>query len=64
MLTFDQYLTPDTLEEALWLWRDAPEGTRLIAGATDILPWAREGRAGDVHLPALIDVTKIQRREA
>jgi len=60
MLTFDQYLTPDTLEEALRLWRDAPEGARLIAGATDIVPWAREGRAGDVHLPLLIDVTKIQ----
>src|SRR5690606_14085804 len=60
MLTCDQYLTPDTLEEALRLWREAPEGARLVAGATDIFPWAREGCAGDVHLPAMIDVTKIE----
>ena len=32
---------------------------RLIAGATDLLPWAREGRAGDVHIPVLIDVARI-----
>ena len=32
---------------------------RLIAGATDILPWAREGRAGDVDIPVLIDITRI-----
>lgn len=59
MLNCDQYLMPKTLEEALALWRDAPEGSRLIAGATDILPWAREGRAGDVHLPAMIDVSRV-----
>ncbi|MGE0846802.1 MAG: xanthine dehydrogenase family protein subunit M [Flavobacteriaceae bacterium] len=59
MLNCDQYLMPNTLEEALALWRDAPEGSRLIAGATDILPWAREGRAGDVHLPAMIDVSRV-----
>jgi xanthine dehydrogenase FAD-binding subunit len=32
---------------------------RLIAGATDMFPWAREGRAGDVSIPALIDVSRI-----
>jgi carbon-monoxide dehydrogenase medium subunit/xanthine dehydrogenase FAD-binding subunit len=32
---------------------------RIVAGATDTLPWAREGRAGDVHIPALIDISKI-----
>ena len=32
---------------------------RIVAGATDTLPWAREGRAGDVHIPVLIDVAKI-----
>ena len=30
-----------------------------MAGATDILPWAREGRAGDVHLPAMIDLSRV-----
>ncbi|MFY0690502.1 MAG: FAD binding domain-containing protein [Paracoccaceae bacterium] len=59
MLTCDSYHMPTGLEEALTIWASAPEGSRLVSGATDILPWAREGRAGDVHLPALIDVTRI-----
>lgn len=59
MLTCDTYHMPTSLEEALTLWVCAPEGSRLISGGTDILPWARDGRAGDVHLPALIDVTRI-----
>jgi carbon-monoxide dehydrogenase medium subunit/xanthine dehydrogenase FAD-binding subunit len=32
---------------------------RIVAGATDTLPWAREGRAGDVDIPVLIDVSRI-----
>lgn len=60
MLIYDEYHLPTSLEEALALWADAPEGSRLVSGATDILPWARDGRAGDVHLPALIDVTRIE----
>jgi xanthine dehydrogenase FAD-binding subunit len=60
MLTYDAYHLPVTLEEGLSLWAGAPEGSRLVSGATDILPWARDGRAGDVHLPALIDVTRIE----
>jgi carbon-monoxide dehydrogenase medium subunit/xanthine dehydrogenase FAD-binding subunit len=59
MLTYDDYLTPISLGEALQLWRDAAPGAKLVAGATDILPWAREGRAGDVHLPALIDLSRV-----
>lgn len=60
MLTCDTYLMPKTLAEALIAWRDAPEGSRLVAGATDILPWAREGRAGDVHLPMMVDVSRVE----
>ncbi len=60
MLTCDKYLMPTTLKEALELWSAAPEGSRLVAGATDILPWAREGRAGDVYLPAMIDLSRVQ----
>ncbi|WP_088347692.1 MULTISPECIES: FAD binding domain-containing protein [Rhodomicrobium] len=60
MLTCDHYLMPTSLEEALMLWRGAPSGSRLVAGATDILPWAREGRAGDVHLPSLIDLSRVK----
>ena len=58
MLTFDQYLTPTTLEGAFDALESIP-GARVVAGAPDLLPWAREGRAGDVHLPALVDVTRI-----
>ncbi|MHA6345388.1 FAD binding domain-containing protein [Roseivivax sp. CAU 1761] len=59
MLTCDTYHLPRSLAEALRLWRDAAPGSRLVSGATDILPWAREGRAGDVHVPELVDVTKV-----
>ena len=59
MLFCDAYQTPTTLDEAFDLI-DAHRGRyRLIAGATDLLPWAREGRAGDVHIPTLIDVSRI-----
>jgi xanthine dehydrogenase FAD-binding subunit len=60
MLTCDQYHMPETLKEALSLWTNAPSGSRLLAGATDILPWAREGRAGDVHLPLIVDISRVQ----
>jgi xanthine dehydrogenase FAD-binding subunit len=58
VLTFDHYLTPATLEDAFDALERIP-GARIVAGATDLLPWAREGRAGDVHLPALVDVSRI-----
>jgi carbon-monoxide dehydrogenase medium subunit/xanthine dehydrogenase FAD-binding subunit len=59
MLTCDDYLTPGSLDE-VFAAMDANRGRyRIVAGATDTLPWAREGRAGDVHIPALIDVSKI-----
>lgn len=39
---------------------DAHSGRyRLVAGCTDILPWARPARAGDVHNPALIDLGRV-----
>lgn len=59
MLSCDRYEMPATLAEALALWESAPEGSRLVAGATDILPWAREGRAGDVRLPLAIDLSRV-----
>ncbi len=60
MLTCDLYHMPDDLAEALRLFAEAPAGARLVAGATDLLPWAREGRAGDVHLPVMIDLSRIK----
>lgn len=41
------------------LWQSAPSGSRVVAGATDLLPWAREGRAGDVHLPSMVDLSRV-----
>lgn len=59
MLLCDTYLTPASLDEAFAMMAEHRGGYRVVAGATDTLPWAREGRAGDVHVSALIDVTKI-----
>lgn len=59
MLTCNEYLTPKSLDEAFAAMAANPGRYRIIAGATDTYPWAREGRAGDVEIPVLIDVTKI-----
>ena len=59
MLTCDEYLTPRSFDEAFAAMEHHRGRYRLVAGATDILPWAREGRAGDVDIPVLIDITKI-----
>jgi carbon-monoxide dehydrogenase medium subunit/xanthine dehydrogenase FAD-binding subunit len=59
MLLCDEYLTPVSLDEAFNLIEANRGRCRLIAGATDLLPWAREGRAGDVHIPVLIDIARI-----
>ena len=59
MLTCDEYITPASLDEAFDAMAAHRGRYRIVAGATDTLPWAREGRAGDVHIPVLIDVTKI-----
>lgn len=59
MLLCDEYLTAKTLDEAFSAM-DAHRGRyKLVAGATDIYPWAREGRAGDVEIPVLIDIASI-----
>lgn len=59
MLTCDDYLSPATLDAAFDAMAAYAGRYRLIAGATDILPWAREGRAGDVHIPVMIDIAGI-----
>jgi carbon-monoxide dehydrogenase medium subunit/xanthine dehydrogenase FAD-binding subunit len=59
MLLCDQYLVPKTLAEAFSAMREHRGRSRVVAGCTDILPWAREGRAGDVEIPVLIDISKI-----
>jgi xanthine dehydrogenase FAD-binding subunit len=59
MLICEEYLTPDSLDEAFAAMEKNRGRYRIVAGATDTLPWAREGRAGDVEIPVLIDVAKI-----
>jgi xanthine dehydrogenase FAD-binding subunit len=59
MLICDEYLTPVSLDEAFAAMESHRGRYRIVAGATDTLPWAREGRAGDVEIPVLIDVSKI-----
>jgi carbon-monoxide dehydrogenase medium subunit/xanthine dehydrogenase FAD-binding subunit len=59
MLTCDHYLTPASLDEAFAAMARHRGRYRVVAGATDTMPWAREGRAGDVHVEALIDVSQI-----
>jgi xanthine dehydrogenase FAD-binding subunit len=59
MLICDEYLIPASLDEAFDAMARNRGRYRIIAGATDTLPWAREGRAGDVEVPVLIDVAKI-----
>ena len=59
MLICDEYLTPVSLDDAFSAMQRSHGRFRIVAGATDMLPWAREGRAGDVEIPLLIDVTRI-----
>ena len=63
MLNCDQYLMPDTLDGALTALSEAPVGSLVVAGATDTVPWARQGRggdiAGDVHVPVVIDISRV-----
>lgn len=59
MLSYDEYLQPKTLREALEAARDLPEDGMIIAGATDIVPYAREGRGGDVHFSRIVDLTRV-----
>ncbi len=59
MLICENYLTPVTLGEAFTAMADNRGRCRVVAGCTDTFPWAREGRAGDVDIPVLIDVSKI-----
>lgn len=59
MLTCDEYLTPASLSEAFAAMAQNRGRYRVVAGCTDTLPWARQGRAGDVYIPLLIDITKI-----
>jgi carbon-monoxide dehydrogenase medium subunit/xanthine dehydrogenase FAD-binding subunit len=59
MLICDEYITPASLAGAFAAMENNRGRYRIVAGCTDTLPWARQGRAGDVEIPVLIDVSKI-----
>ncbi len=63
MLNCDHYLMPGTLDEALTALSVASAGSSIVAGATDTVPWARQGRGGDItgdaHVPTVIDVSRV-----
>ena len=59
MLICDEYITSASLADAFAAMARHRGRYRIVAGCTDTLPWAREGRAGDVAIPVLIDVSKI-----
>lgn len=59
MLTCDEYRMPTTLAEAFAAMAETRGRHRVVAGCTDTFPWAREGRAGDVDIPVLIDISRI-----
>jgi carbon-monoxide dehydrogenase medium subunit/xanthine dehydrogenase FAD-binding subunit len=59
MLTCDSYLSPVSLSDALAAVAASEGRFRFVAGATDLLPWAREGRAGEVHVPLMVDISGV-----
>src|SRR5262245_3562958 len=59
MLVCDEYVMAASLDEAFTAMEAHRGRHRIVAGATDTYPWAREGRAGDVEVAALIDVSRI-----
>lgn len=59
MLICDDYIVASTLTDAFDAMARHAGRYRVVAGCTDTLPWAREGRAGDVDIPVLIDISRI-----
>jgi xanthine dehydrogenase FAD-binding subunit len=59
MLVCEEYLTPESLNGVFAAMERHRGRCRIVAGCTDVLPWAREGQAGAVDIPVLIDVTRV-----
>ena len=59
MLRYDNYFIPKSLHEYFNLLTEVKD-YRIVAGCTDVLPWAREGRAGNVFIKNIIDITNIK----
>jgi len=59
MLICENYIVASTLTDAFAAMAKYGSRGRVVAGCTDTLPWARQGRAGDVEIEALIDISRI-----
>lgn len=59
MLNCEQYLMPETLEEALQCLVRYPGRHRIIAGGTDLLPQALEGAKESRRVPVLVDISRV-----
>jgi carbon-monoxide dehydrogenase medium subunit/xanthine dehydrogenase FAD-binding subunit len=59
MLICENYIVATTLTDAFAAMAQYAGRGRVVSGCTDTLPWARQGRAGDVEIEALIDISKI-----
>jgi carbon-monoxide dehydrogenase medium subunit/xanthine dehydrogenase FAD-binding subunit len=59
MLICETYIIASSLADAFAAMARYGNRGRIVSGCTDTLPWARQGRAGDVEIEALIDVSKI-----
>jgi carbon-monoxide dehydrogenase medium subunit len=55
-MEWEEYLVPETLDEALEMLDRYRGAARVIAGGTDIVPSSRKGGTG---IKALIDITRI-----
>jgi xanthine dehydrogenase FAD-binding subunit len=58
MLSCEAYLKPGSLDGAIAAMQRSRGRFRIVARAADTLPWAREGRAGDVEIPVLINAAR------
>lgn len=59
MLSCNEYVSAGSVAEALTLAHARARRCRFIAGGTDLLPYSREMRGGDLHCDTLIDVVRI-----
>jgi CO/xanthine dehydrogenase FAD-binding subunit len=57
MISWEQYLRPDNLEEALAILAKADGSARVVAGGTDLLLDIQQGRHPPV--PCMVDITGI-----
>lgn len=59
MLTYERYLMPASIDEALEIAAAHQDSHRLLSGGTDLIPYSHEARSGDLQGTVLIDLSRI-----